>query len=53
MPVAYFMIQLIATLQPWRIHPRPQAGASSADFRENTAPEFAAFCGKSGAQGLD
>jgi hypothetical protein len=28
------MIHLIATLQPWRIHPRPQAGASSALFRE-------------------
>jgi hypothetical protein len=34
MPVVYFMTQLIATSQPWRIHPRPQAGASSAHFRE-------------------
>jgi L-alanine-DL-glutamate epimerase-like enolase superfamily enzyme len=34
MPVAYFIIYLIATSQPWRIHPRPQAGASSALFRE-------------------
>jgi hypothetical protein len=35
MPVVCFMIQLIETSQPWRIHPRPQAGASSAFFREN------------------
>jgi ParB family chromosome partitioning protein len=28
------MIHLIATLQPWRIPPRPQAGASSAYFRD-------------------
>ncbi|MFC2015593.1 transposase [Chloroflexota bacterium] len=28
------MIRSIATSQPWRIHPRPQAGASSALLRE-------------------
>jgi len=34
------MIHLLATSQPWRIHPRPQAGASSALFREQESSEF-------------
>ncbi|MFC2046097.1 hypothetical protein ACFLTC_01065, partial [Chloroflexota bacterium] len=34
MPVAYYMIHLITTSQSWRIHPRPQAAASSALLRE-------------------